>query len=308
MFLALHNAFASGRIKGNALDTLLPRFVDAMQEDLCRFVDGGAGIGHTALAYQRILNDRLRPELRERARIHCYEPLEENFLEMSGRLGDGAEFVRRQCAVTNENGRMTFVVPSRLQGDSEQWGNGTSYNGFVLPEGGTSGQYETIDVATVRLEDDLDGPVDFVKLDLQGGELEAAKGLGALLGQAKLLYTECQLMSNEGSSEFLADEGYIVLLDQFQFGLQPAARTAPVAELKELGIAINRIHLPSAAGIPLIFWGYLEDGRELFDGYRFSAEVREQLRALGIDYFQSDALCINSRYANRMLPAMHSLI
>lgn len=308
MFLALHNAFASGRIKGNALDTLLPRFVDAMQEEMCRFVDGGAGIGHTALAYQRILNTHLRAPVRERARIHCYEPLAENFREMSGRLGDGTEFVRRQCAVTNESGHMTFVVPSRLEGNSEQWGNGTSYNGFVLPQGGSSGQYETIEVRTVRLEDDLDAPADFVKLDLQGGELEAVKGLGALLEQAKVLYTECQLLSNEGSSEYLAEHGYIVLLDQFQFGLRADARTAPVAELKAMGIVINRMHLPSAAGIPLIFWGYLEGGRDLFDGYRFSTDAREQLRALGIDYFQSDALCINTRYANRILPAMHALI
>jgi FkbM family methyltransferase len=308
MLLALHNAFASGRLKGNALDALLPRFVAGMQQRLCRFVDGGAGVGHTGLAYRRVLHEQLNSKFHNDARVVCYEPLEENFREMSGRLAEGPEFFLRKAAVTNENGKMTFVVPSRLSNDSEHWGDGTSYNGFVLQPGLRTRFPETIEVDAVRLEDDLDVPADFVKLDLQGGELDAIKGMGDQLAQTKLLYIECQMMADEGSCKFLAEHGYIILLDRFQFGLRPDQLRPPVAALRDLGIEIDMMHLPTATGLPLVMWGYLKNGRTLFDNYHFATDVRQQMREIGIKYFQSDALCINSRYANDMLPLMYSLI
>jgi len=86
MILALHNAFAAGRIKGSGLDYLLPVLTSKLQDRFCRFVDGGAGVGSTGKTYDRILTECLSEKNQQHAKITCYEPLEENFAVMTGRL------------------------------------------------------------------------------------------------------------------------------------------------------------------------------------------------------------------------------
>ena len=101
-----------------------------LQNEFCHFVDGGAGIGHTGLTYNRVLDACLDDEIKGSARIICYEPLAENFVEMSTRLADNQHFHLRELAVSSENTKKTFVVPHRQTAEGNVWGRGTSYNGF----------------------------------------------------------------------------------------------------------------------------------------------------------------------------------
>ena len=52
----------------------------------------------------------------------------------------------------------------------------------------------TRDVDTVRLDDVIDGPVDFLKLDIQGGELDALRGAGDLLGNVLAVHVEVEFI------------------------------------------------------------------------------------------------------------------
>ena len=307
MLLAFHNAFAESRLEGNGMDFMLPLLTRRLQEKFCHFVDGGAGIGHTGQGYQRVLESCLDERNKDGARISCYEPLEENFVEMSKRLDDPYRYMLRKLAVSSANTTMKFVVPHRQTADNGAWGRGTSYNGFI-DDGSNQSNYETVEVQAVRLEDDLVTTPDFVKLDLQGGELEAIRGLGGMLPDVKVLYIETQLMNNESACQYLAENGFVVLFDKFQFGLLSNTGQVPIKQLDELGICIDRMYLPNGSGMPLVIFGYLDKGRELFDGYSFSQEAKGVLKKIGIEYFQTDAICINTRFSNDIFPVLHSVI
>lgn len=307
MLLAFHNAFASSRVEGNAIDFILPAMTKKLQKDFRHYVDGGAGIGHTGLEYNRILESCLEDENKADARITCYEPLSENFTEMTKRLTDTQRFDLRKLAVSSANKPTKFIVPHRQTAESEAWGRGTSYNGFI-DNGTPHSGYETIEVDMVRLEDNLNTAPDFVKLDLQGGELEAIKGLGNMLADVKVLYIETQLLGNEQACQYLADHGFMISFDKFQFGLLAKTTQVPIKQLRKLGIVIDRLFPPNRTGMPLIIFGYLEAGRDLFDGYSFSQDTKDSLKKLGVEYFQTDAICINTKYSNVVFPELHSII
>lgn len=306
MILAFHNAFSSDRLTGNAIDFILPKLAKDFSEEFCRFVDGGAGIGGTAMEYSRILAANLDESAFNKARITCYEPLLENYTEMTNRLANIDICRLRNAAIANTNGTARFCVPRRQTGNSETWGKGTSYDGFLND---TQQYYESIEVNTVRMEDDLDGPQDFVKLDLQGGELDAIRGLGKLLSETKLLYIEAQLMKDNDACQYLAENGFALFFDKFQFGLMPGATEVPITQLTRLGISIDRMRLSNNSGMPLILWGYVaKNGRDLFNKYSFVEEVREYLKGSGIQYMQTDAICVNVKYSNKIFPAFDEVI
>ena len=315
MMLALHDALAASRLKGNALEFLLPRLVDKLQTQFCRFADVGAGVGTTAVEYHRILEKRLNPGLLRRlagerspASITCYEPLPENFAELTRRLGAMPECDLREAAAWNANGTVEFSVPSRRTGDAETWGAGTSWEGSILPARKRR-KHESVTVRTVRLEDDLPEAPDFVKLDLQGGEMAAIEGLGEMLSRVKLLYVETQLLKQEPTCQYLADHGFKVLFDQFQFAPARGQSDFPAQALRDFGIAIDRIFFAPGSGHPPVMWGHCRTGDDsLFTGYSFSAAARDQAHRLGISYLQADALCINGRYQDAILAELDGVI
>ena len=71
MLPAFHNAFASSRLKDNAMDFMLSALTKKLQNEFCHFVDGGAGIGHTGLTYNRVLDVCPDDEIKGSARITC---------------------------------------------------------------------------------------------------------------------------------------------------------------------------------------------------------------------------------------------
>ncbi len=61
---------------------------------------------------------------------------------------------------------------------------------------------EETEVAVVRADDVVEGPVDVVKLDVEGGELAALQGMERLVGGAQALFLECNpaLLEQAGAS------------------------------------------------------------------------------------------------------------
>lgn len=52
----------------------------------------------------------------------------------------------------------------------------------------------TREVGTVRLDDVIDGPIDFLKLDIQGGELDALRGATRVLGSVLAVHVEVEFI------------------------------------------------------------------------------------------------------------------
>ncbi len=304
MLFALHNAFSAGRLNQSGLNYLLPALTHRLQTRFCRFVDGGAGIGDTAKAYNQILRSNLNDENKPHARLTCYEPLKENFVVMNERL-KGDQYKLHQAALCNFKGTTNFNVVSRMSGTVDHWSPGTSYCGFI---GEDVPSYEAVEVSTVRLQDDLEYTPDFVKLDLQGGEFEALKGLGDQLAMTKLTYTETQLFGKPEAAEYLATQGFLVLYDKFQIGLSEQAHAVPLQELADMGLCIDSVYLSDGSGIPSRRGGYATGGRDLVEGFTFKPEVVQALRTMGITYFQTDIIGINTRFADDILPVLHTVI
>ena len=315
MLLALHEAFASSRLTGSGLDYLLPRLVAKLQSQFCRFVDVGAGVGTTALEYHKILQTSLDTGLLRRLRgdrppasITCYEPLPENFAELSKRLAGLRECRLRKAAAWNANGTEMFTVPNRQTADADTWGVGTSWEGTILQNKRKRRKYESVEVSTVRLEDDLDEVPDFVKLDLQGGEMPAIEGLGGMLDDIKLLYVETQLMKQEPTCQFLADRGFVVMYDKYQAALSPGVTRVPARALRDVGIVIDDLVCLPGTTEPPVMWGHFTAGHSLLDGYSFAPHARDAIHDQGISYMQVDALCINRKYQDVILAELAGVI
>lgn len=232
------------------LDLLLPQITKLLQDDFIYWVDGGAGVGTTSAAYAAILDRELHEENKAKSLVACYDPLPENVAVLRERFGDAPRFLIRDVALSNAAGEAIFSVPSRItSAGAGPWAPGTSYSGSLKH---AAADREKITVKTVRLADEGIPRFDFVKLDLQGGELDALKGMGDKLKEAKLLYIETQLLHNWDVLSFLSENGFFLLFDRLQFGFDSSTKYLPFEALNKCGITIDRMHLPQNSGMPLI--------------------------------------------------------
>ena len=141
-------------------------------------IDGGAGAGHTA--------KQMLPHLD--GMVFAFEPFPGNhrFFE-----GCDPRIVLIRKALADANGSMPFRVGSVVSADSE-WGRkgmeGYSSVGMLVEEP----QPDDLTVEAVRGDEAIPTGtrIDFVKLDLQGGELDALKGMTGLLPEIPLLWVE----------------------------------------------------------------------------------------------------------------------
>lgn len=291
MLTLAHAYLDTGRFKGSLLPFVLSRLTADLDAEFCRFADCGAGIGHTSQAYASLLDKHLSDEAKADALLACFEPLPENFQQLQKNVTSQGFVKLHQEAVSNVAGSVDFYVPSRMGSGSTGWTEGTSYGGSLQKKSAS----ERVTVDAVRLEDAYREPFDFVKLDLQGGELKAIQGLGNLLPLVKLLYVETQLLSRDTTTDYLNKNGFITLFDDIQFGLKAGTAAIPHGVLQSLGIRLTRTHLPTTSGFPLICWGHFAPDADLFDAatLSFKPAVVQKLLDAGVNYMQTDVLAIN---------------
>jgi FkbM family methyltransferase len=281
------------------LDIVLPTFISELQDGFTRLADCGAGIGWTAKHYSYLLRDNLRPEVYPGIEIVCYEPLEENFRQMALML-DTSQFRLRNVAVGDVNGLMKFSVPGRMSSDQGHWVSGTSFGGFLsdLPD------YESVEVDVVRLDDDGHGPFDFIKFDLQGGESAAIRGASRLLGSAKMVYVEHQLLENRGPvARMLLDRALFPFFDQLQFGCMPGVSKVPLDLLNDVGISLAKIEI-GQGDMPTIMWGTFTKTPALTEDLVFPEDTIVRLREAGMLYVQTDLLAVAPPYMHLLAKAL----
>lgn len=197
----------------------------AAGHDLQSAVDGGAGAGTTANA--------MLPHLT--GDVYAFEPFVGNhrfFEDLDPRI----HLIPR--ALGNRPGAQSFRVSSVVTPDSA-WGQqgltGYSSAGRLVSEE-QAGDYT---VECVRGDDEIDEDirVDFIKLDLQGGELHALRGMPRLLSAARFLYVE--YIGSGGLFDFLVDNGFALLDTEYMFKGEPGDAVRAHFEVSRTDITLS---------------------------------------------------------------------
>jgi FkbM family methyltransferase len=156
--------------------------------------DIGANVGFTAVIAARLVGPS--------GHVVCFEPLPDNArqIEENARLNDFKQIVVQQVAMGKENGEATFLLSVRPTWGRLQLGNGTPDQ----PSGKTV-------VPVRRLDDFNDGklpPPAFIKMDIEGAEVDALNGASAVLAQHRPVLLIESHGTNAAMEAILVGQGY----------------------------------------------------------------------------------------------------
>ncbi len=130
-------------------------------------LDIGSNIGF----YSAIISDVVG----EKGKVHCFEPDRKNFAHLEDKLGKRPNVVLNNKAVSEKTGKLEIFTSHRLNVDHRMY----------RPE-----KYDTSYlVDTISVDDYLSNSrhVDFIKMDIQGAEMFALKGMQKTISENKSL-------------------------------------------------------------------------------------------------------------------------
>lgn len=184
-------------------------------------LDGGAGAGH--------VTDKMLA--RSTGRVYAFEPFSENHRF----FGEKPRVTLHKSALAESKGERSFYVPSVVTPESS-WGKrgmaGYSSVGALVSEARANMLRETpkgelLRVPCVAADDVIPkgSPVDAIKLDLQGGELNALRGMKRLARGARFLWIEYSAQT--GVLSHLVNDGFVF------FDTEYLISGAPTDEIRE---------------------------------------------------------------------------
>lgn len=262
--------------------TTLPDLLAAYNKAGIQFktiIDGGAGSGLTAA--------EMLEHATADAIVYAFEPFPGNH-----RFFDGCDprIQLRKEALADSATVASFQIPGVVSSESA-WGQrgmaGYSSLGFLADIPHQVGH--SINVECVRADDIIppDRPVDLIKLDLQGGEFKALRGMSRSASTAKLMWVE--YLGNENLIEGIENLGYLIFETEYLFlGM-------PTAKAEEL-FTVTRDDLVLSTGAKA--WLGLKKR-----GWRhFTEEFKALKREIGL--VQTDLVCVNRIHLRCFIEAM----
>lgn len=262
-------------------------------------VDGGAGWGATA----SVIAQHLTP----RGRVFAFEPFPGNhqFFESAD-----PRITLVKAAISDSAGQKEFVVPS-VVGPNDQWaqkglvgysslghlGDGDSLKrklkaaaGRLLSSRPDKGG-QTFLVECVRLDESVDeASIDFVKLDLQGGEFRALKGLGKKLAETDLLWIE--FTGDRQVMDHLIDNGFLL------FDTNYLCPSSSKSRLGEYGLKARQEVILSTSAPAILASRTVET----HDYFRWFKETRRAKVML-----QTDLCAVNRKFVDDFLLTLGQL-
>lgn len=155
-------------------------------------VDGGANRGETVAILRRAF---------PKARIHAFEPIPELAHGIRARFADDREIVVHGAALAAEGGTLSLRV---LQDDMTS--SVLAPSAFKRRHHGERVELaREIEVLALPLRDVVEDPIDVLKLDLQGFELEALRGLGSKLADTGAILAEVEFVPLYDGQPLFAD-------------------------------------------------------------------------------------------------------
>ncbi len=193
----------------------LLKYFCKLDQEFNVLVDGGAGLGETSEMILKVTN--------ERAKIFAFEPNPNNIREFKIQ---SPQLTLVDSALGVKVGQANFNVTANSVTDKKNINNqfivsGTSFVG-KLESAETALDIrgsDTYSVDVVRLDGVMKqnniNKIDFIKLDLQGGELDALKGLGELLSTVKFMWIEYS--GQQGVLDILEQNDFVVFDTRYLF-------------------------------------------------------------------------------------------
>ena len=253
--------------------------------NLGSFIDGGAGFGGTAL--------KMAEHLCKGQKVFAFEPFPGNhrFFETPVYIEKAeSRVVLVKKALGRKTGNITLGVPSVVEQNST-WGQSgkTGYSSAGRLVDREPEEEHDVIVECVRADEEFpkETKIGFVKLDLQGGELDALKGLGARLTETPLLWLE--YAGQKDLFRFLKGQNFIVFDSSYLFFGEPndAARHYFHIDSLDCKLSIGR---KSWSGFRKDHW----------DDYFGNLAAMKTLFGL----VQTDLLCVNKAFFEEFKTAM----
>lgn len=158
-------------IDTNGESKFLDRFLTSFDKGITVF-DVGANIGH----YSEIIVNRCS-HINLNYEIHLFEPTKSCFAELTGKFGNNPNLYLNNFGVSDKDGSSTIFY------DAEKSGFASLYQRNLQHENITMNNHEEIIIK--RLDGYIDekktSHIDLLKIDIEGHELCAFKGLGRYL-------------------------------------------------------------------------------------------------------------------------------
>lgn len=235
------------------------------------FIDGGAGLGSTARL--------MRPFLHENGRIYAFEPFSGNWPLFKRK--EHPSIILVKAALSDRSGKKHFHVASVVTADSE-WGRrgaaGYSSLGYLVEK--PLSAHDAL-VPCVRADEIIPAgaPVDFVKLDLQGGELNAIKGMDSLLPDVKFMWVE--YIGQTGLIDYLHDLDFVVFDTEYMFLNKKTSDLMEQFRTTKDGVVLS-------TGARAWFGARTRPWRN------FEQEFKDHQRKSGLSH--TDLVCVNKRH------------
>jgi FkbM family methyltransferase len=195
-------------------------------------VDGGANIGYAT----SILAARVGP----RGKVHSFEPDPRSFSELQRNVAEWQErgqrgaFALHAAALGARSGTATLHIPA-----SFEWNGGRARIETASPGEAAESELDRgitkLEVKLVTLDEVFSQgeQVSVVKLDVEGFELDALKGMEQMLRERRIRYVVFEELRDypAPTHRFLQDVGYSVFgLDQGFFGIKCRRDRGPRVE------------------------------------------------------------------------------
>lgn len=263
----------------SSFETILAAYKKA-KIDLGNALDGGAGSGATAR--------KMLKHLSEDACVYAFEPFPGNHRFFKG-ADYRIELIPMALAESKKN--MSFYVSTTVAEDSK-WGK-TGMTGYssvgYLREMDCENNPKVITVNCIRADEvvPIDKHVGFIKLDLQGGELNALKGMPRLLSMASLLWIE-YLGKDQSLYDFLIESEYLIFDTEYFFVGHPTDEAREIFTVSKEGVTLST-GTTAWFGFKKKPWS---DFKSQFQYYREN-----------LNLVQTDFLCVNRRYIDSFMRA-----
>jgi FkbM family methyltransferase len=270
--------------------------------DLRLCVDVGAAAGE--------VTRRIRMAGGCNTRVVAFEPYAGNhvFFDRSIHGLDNIHLIKK--AVTDRLGRATFTVPLVVQGIEQGWEQRVGYSsvGFLSSGQGVGQRMldklsgrprpQTLTVDTTSIDEEFAGQkIDFMKVDVQGGEADVLKGSTRMLEASLIDILYIEWFGDPRVVAALAEHDYRLYDSTYVVGHKTAGRErADTHQLEEIGFEIlDELKLST---------GKVAYELVLTRDDVSPAEAMARVKAAGLSWIQTDLIAISGEASTRFQDAV----